>query len=284
MPAPAAVPSAAPSTDSAPRGRKRALCVGIDTYPSAPLGGCVNDATLWQQTLQALGFEVQTLFNEQAEREPLAAAIEQLFTSAADGDEIVLQFAGHGTQAPDVDGDEASGDTPGLDEALCPHDFDAGPLLLDDDLGALIDRIAPGVRLTLFMDCCHSGNNSRAAPVAGARPRSVRLTAAQKQAFLDWRAQQRPAQRSRSARPAVKRSASDPVEINFSACLSRELAWESNGHGEFTLHATRALRDGGAALAPDALYRRIVDAFGAARRQTPQMEAPPQRLGTRLFR
>lgn len=269
-------PAAAPT--SALRGKRRALCVGIDTYPTAPLAGCVNDARLWQDTLQGLGFEVQTLFNEQAAREPLAAAIERLFSGAAPGDEIVLQFAGHGTQAPDVDGDEAAGDTPGLDEALCPHDFDAGPLLLDDDLGAMIDRLAPGVRLTLFMDCCHSGTNSRVAPMAGGRARSVRLTPAQRQAFLDWRAQQ-PARRH----GAVKRAASDPIELNLSACQSRELAWESNGHGEFTLHATRILRDGGTALTPDAFYRRVVDAFGATRRQTPQMQAPPARLSARLF-
>jgi hypothetical protein len=277
-PAPAPAPSA-PAAAAAP-GRKRALCVGIDTYPSAPLGGCVNDAKLWQRTLQDLGFEVRTLFDAEARREPLATAIAQLIGEARAGDEIVLQFAGHGTQAPDLDGDEAGGDTPGLDEALCPHDFHAGPLLLDDDLGAMIDRLAPGARLTLFMDCCHSGTNSRAAPMRGGKARSVVLSAAQKQAFVEWRRTLGSGARSAAH---VKRSASDPVEVNFGACQSRELAWESNGHGEFTLHATRILGEGGAALTPDAFHRRVVDAFGTARRQTPHMEAPPARLGARLF-
>src|SRR5206468_12614070 len=38
-------------------GRRRALCVGIDRYPTAPLGGCANDAQEWGRTLQSLGFE-----------------------------------------------------------------------------------------------------------------------------------------------------------------------------------------------------------------------------------
>lgn len=276
-PAPAPVPAS--DDEGLPHGRKFALCVGIDTYPTAPLSGCVNDAKLWQRTLEGLDFDVKTLFNEEARRDSLAAAIQQHFSQARAGDEIVLQFAGHGTQAPDLDADEAGGDTPGLDEALCPHDFDAGPLLLDDDLGAMINGLASGVRLTLFMDCCHSGNNSRAAPTAGAKPRSVKLTAEQKQAFIDWRSKQ-PASRTVGA----KRSASDPVEVNFGACQSRELAWESNGHGEFTVHATKLLQAGGAALTPDTFHRRVVDAFGTSRRQTPNMEAPPERLATRLFR
>ena len=259
-------------------GRKLALCVGIDSYPTAPLSGCVNDARLWQSTLEKLGFEVKLLINEDAGRDGLVAAIKQHLGQARAGDDIVLQFAGHGTQAPDQDGDEALGDTPGLDEALCPHDFDSGPLLLDDELGAMINQVSNGVRLTLFMDCCHSGNNSRAAPTAGARPRSVKLTPEQKKAFVGWRARQS----GRRDNP-VKRSASDPMEVNFGACQSRELAWESNGHGEFTLHATALLQAGGSLMTPDAFYRRVVDAFGTARKQTPTMQAPPDRLRQRLF-
>ena len=31
--------------------------MGIDTYPAAPLHGCVADARLWQRTLKELGFD-----------------------------------------------------------------------------------------------------------------------------------------------------------------------------------------------------------------------------------
>jgi Caspase domain len=274
------------------RGRRLALCVGIDNYPTAPLGGCVNDAQLWQDTLRHLGFDVALLRNEQARRDGLAAALEAHFLQARDGDELVLQFAGHGTQAPDLNGDEDGGDSPGLDEALCPQDYAEGPLLLDDDLGAWIDRIAPGVRLTLFMDCCHSGDNSRVARTSavsltsGARSRGVSLSPGQRSAFVDWHARTASSRRAaRKASAALQRAtaAKGAIEAAFSACHSRELAWESQGQGEFTLRATQLLKNGGARLTPDEFYRRVVDDFGAQRRQTPQMKAPADRLAQPLF-
>ena len=39
---------------------------------------------------------------------------------------LVFQYSGHGTQLRALDGDETDGDTPGLDEALCPIDFADG--------------------------------------------------------------------------------------------------------------------------------------------------------------
>lgn len=259
-------------------GRRRALCVGIDTYAGAPLAGCVRDAELWREVLQAQGFEVMLLRNEQAREAPLMAALRDLLLAAAPGDELVFQFAGHGTQAPDLDGDEADGDTPGYDEALCPHDYDQGPLVVDDSLAALINQVPAGVRVTCFMDCCHSGSNTRALPVPGARARGLRLTPAQRQAYTDWRRAQ-PASR---ARP-LAREDQELVEVAFAACQSKELAWESDGHGEFTLRATRLLQQGGAAWTPDQFYARLLAAFGAERRQTPALTAAPGRLRERLF-
>ena len=278
--APAVAIKVPPTVTPAGAARRRALCVGIDTYDQAPLLGCVNDARLWGDTLGALGFEVQTLFNEQARREPLFAALQALLTEARSGDELVFLFAGHGTQAADDNGDEDGGDTPGLDEALCPHDFSSGPLIVDDEIGALLDGVAAGVSVTFFMDCCHSGSNTRAAPAPGARARRVTLTPAQQQRYLAWR---RSGAGSRSG-AALMRENRDPVEVAFAACQSRELAWESGGHGEFTLHATRRLRESGAALTPDAFYAQVLQDFGASRRQTPQLSAPPERLAQPLFR
>jgi hypothetical protein len=272
--------AAATITDSSPAGRRRALCVGIDTYDQAPLKGCVNDAHLWSQTLAALGFEVKTLVNEQARRKPLFAAMVALLADARAGDELVFQFAGHGTQAKDDNGDEDGGDSPGLDEALCPHDYSSGPLILDDEIGALVDGVAAGVRVTLFMDCCHSGSIARAKPVSGALARGVELTKAQQETYLKWRG----SLAGRRSAPALKSKDRDPVEVEFAACKSTELAWESGGHGEFTLHATRRLRESGAALTPDAFYAQVLQDFGPSRRQTPQLSAPPERLSQRLFR
>ena len=260
-------------------GRRRALCVGIDNYPTAPLLGCINDAQMWRETLQGLGFETELL--RDPTRNELFGAIERLLTEAAPGDELVLQYAGHGTQVQDIDGDEANGDTPGLDEAFCPLDFADGALLIDDDLGSLIDRVPPTARLTAFMDCCHSGTITRAiggsAPPASvnAKPRFVRATPALNASHRRWRANN----------GSTVRSAGDVVhnEVVFSACRSDQVAWESGGHGEFTLRANKVLREIGTQLTAQALNERILAAFGPNPRQSPQLEVPPSRRDDPLF-
>ena len=61
----------------------------------------------------------------------------------------------------DLNGDESDR----YDEALVPIDYDTGALLLDDDLADIYRQLPDGAVLTLFMDCCHSGTNSRFTPM-----------------------------------------------------------------------------------------------------------------------
>lgn len=277
LPAFVAAPAAATASPTA-SGRRHALCVGIDNYPTAPLAGCQNDARLWQRTLQGLGFETELLLDPT--RNNLFGAIERLFTNARAGDEVVLQYAGHGTQVDDLDGDEADGDTPGKDEALCPLDFADGALLIDDDLGALIDRLQPGARLTLFMDCCHSGDNTRfggqpgSAPPSGSRARVVRATPALREAHRRWR------ERNGSSVAAAR---GVHPELLFTACRSDQVAWESEGHGEFTLRATGVLAGGGGPFSARVLHERVLAAFGPNPRQQPLIDGPAERLDAPLF-
>ncbi|MBC7520611.1 MAG: caspase family protein, partial [Sandarakinorhabdus sp.] len=145
-------------------GRRLALCVGIDTYPTAPLGGCVNDARDWADALTRFGFAApRSLYNQNATRDAIMRQLTALVGDSRPGDVIVFQYAGHGTTVPDLDGDEAGADTPGDDEALCPYDFASGELLIDDDMRAIFRRLPDGVNLTCFFDCCHSGTITRMA-------------------------------------------------------------------------------------------------------------------------
>jgi hypothetical protein len=154
-----AVPPAVPVVTA---GRRRALCIGINQYPTAPLYGCVADAEAWQATLRQLGFnDITMLRDHEATRDAILQALTALVTTSRAGEVVVLQFAGHGTQLPDVSGDEAGGDSPGQDEAICPVDFARGAFVLDDDIGAIFTQIPPGVNVTCFIDCCHSGTISR---------------------------------------------------------------------------------------------------------------------------
>ena len=132
-------------------GKRRALCIGIDRYPTAPLGGCANDARQWRETLLNLGFEdPRLLLDGEATRSGILGNLTELIRSSRPGDVLVFQYSGHGTQLRDLNGDETDGDSPGLDEALCPIDFADGRFLIDDDLATVFDQAPAGVSMTVF--------------------------------------------------------------------------------------------------------------------------------------
>ncbi|HEY0173159.1 MAG TPA: caspase family protein [Pyrinomonadaceae bacterium] len=259
------------------RGRRRALCVGIDTYPTAPLHGCVADARTWAGELKDLGFEVSLMLNEQATRGRLLGALEELVKSSAAGDVIVFQYAGHGTTVRDVSGDEVVGNNR-EDEALCPHDFDEGALLVDDDVAEVFAGLPDGVNLTCFFDCCHSGSISRfgvgvseenEARARGARPRFVPASPALQQAHAEFRRRQGKRGLSGSRGPDSMK------QVVFAACLDSEVAWESNGQGDFTRVAAPLLR-AAQGLTNEDFSRAVVGKFGASPRQHPELDCAPR--------
>lgn len=263
----------APSTGG---GRRRAMCIGIDRYPTAPLGGCANDARAWRETFLGLGFEVPTLLlDEQATRSAIVGQLSDLIRGSRAGDVLAFQFAGHGTQLPDLDGDETDGDSAGQDEALCPVDFDQGHFVIDDDLGAIFNTIPDGVSVTVFTDCCHSGTITRfaigtptAATSAGSvKKRFVTATPEMKAAHAAFRAT---LGGSRAA--PVRGGAYDQArEVLFCACRASEEALESDGHGHFTTQATRVLAAGIGVLTNADFQNRVISAFGPNPRQNPEL-------------
>ena len=215
---------------------RRALCVGVDSYPTSPLRGCVRDAQTWGEALRGLGFKVTMLLDREATRQRVLDALHALIDSARAGNSLVFQYAGHGTQAEDFNGDEADR----YDEALVPIDYTSGALLLDDDLASVYRRLPDGVVLTLFMDCCHSGTNSRFAPIDRTSARGdegrrfLQLTPDLEEAHRQFRA---------GASTAEPTSAEEslPGVIHFAACLDNQFAYESGGQGHFTRIAAAAL-------------------------------------------
>jgi hypothetical protein len=82
---------------------RRALVVGIDDYPTAPLAGCVNDAKALEVLLAqnhdgSPNFSVRLLTSdlESITRAVLREQIERLFADAADV--ALFYFSGHGTE------------------------------------------------------------------------------------------------------------------------------------------------------------------------------------------
>jgi metacaspase-1 len=141
---------------------RKALCIGINNYPGTnmDLQGCVNDANDWATVLKARGFGVEQLVDAQATKAKMVEAMRKLIGSGESGDSLVITYSGHGTYAPDADGDEPDG----LDEALCPYDIHQGHALIDDEIHQLFAARKPGVRIVLISDSCHSGTVTRNAP------------------------------------------------------------------------------------------------------------------------
>ncbi len=263
VPAPAAAAPAAAYAAGRAGGAKRALCIGINDYPDAPLGGCVADAETWARELAGLGFEVSKLHDQEASRQAILDGIGDLMAGAVAGDVIVVQYAGHGSQVPDASGDESDA----FDEALVPHDYRTGGLVLDDELADLYDRTPAGVNLSLFMDCCHSGTNSRFAPATRARGAGLKVR------FMAAPAEVLEIHRVRGAASGPgRRSAVAHPETHFAACLDRQYAYEEGGQGWFTRNAAPHLA---AAVAAGTSHSAFLDAvrgrFPGHLDQDPQM-------------
>jgi hypothetical protein len=143
---------------------KRALLIGINQYviPGADLRGCVNDVQDMRAVLMEFGgfkrSDITVLTDKAATKKAMMAAIKSLVKSSKKGDVAFLHYSGHGSNVPDDNGDEADQ----RDEILCPSDLNWDDTLRDDWLRTTFDALPAGANLTVVMDCCHSGTNTRA--------------------------------------------------------------------------------------------------------------------------
>lgn len=256
-----------------------ALCIGIDDYPDKPLTGCVADAKLWAETLQARGAIVHTtLFNAAATKRGIIDAWQAICARAKSGDTVVIQYAGHGTQVPDLSGDESDR----LDEAWVPYDYDSGNALVDDEIGGLIDTQTPdGVSLVLITDCCNSASNTRAKSATlakNSRSRFLRLD--DKPAFVEKFTKTN----ARWSRELRARGDGEPErEIHFAGCQDHQSSFEENGHGAYTLAAVAALN----ALPAGGRYadwdQAIREKFAISGPQVPNFKALPSDAQRAVF-
>ncbi|WP_347265658.1 caspase family protein [Paracoccus sp. (in: a-proteobacteria)] len=263
-PAPAILPS---------RGMRRALSIGIDAYEGGnALAGCVADSQLWAGVFAGLGFEVATLHDGQATRAGIMAALEAMILAARPGDVLALHYSGHGTQFPDLDGDEVGDDQ---DEAFVPIDgLSHGEYLIDDDVRMLFGQLDPQVDFTFLADCCHSGTISRLSIGSGAAPRYreryIRATPEMVAAHRQMR------QGLGRTRALPQGGEERMTHLLFSACKASQTAKESDGNGWFSRAATEVLRAAREPLSNRELLRRIQARFAelgyADREQDPQIE------------
>lgn len=137
----------------------RALLVGIDAYPRAPLRGAKNDAARMRSFLQDRydlpKDQLRTLEDAAATRDAILEGLRWLLAPFEGGERGVklFHFSGHGSWKVDEDGDEPDG----RDECLVPVDHETAGFLLDDELGGLFQTSPPSDRVVLVVDACCSG-------------------------------------------------------------------------------------------------------------------------------
>ena len=133
------------------------LSLGINDYPgnNNDLQGCANDSFELSHRLRNVYYydESGLIQDTRATVARFTQAILALAAKAVAGDWVTITFSGHGTSVVCTHGDEADG----RDEAFCLYDG----ILLDNDMGRLMDAFKPGVMVTIFADCCHSGTITR---------------------------------------------------------------------------------------------------------------------------
>jgi hypothetical protein len=153
---------------------RKALCVGINVYknyPGSSLQGCVNDVDdmvgILKNYLRFTDSDIVTLKDAQATKTGIMKHLTGMVDGAKSGkySYLVYSHSGHGTQVPDLSGDEPDR----ADEAFCPYDlatrgsrWSPDHIITDDELHDLFVQLPKETLLEVFLDTCHSGTGLKA--------------------------------------------------------------------------------------------------------------------------
>jgi hypothetical protein len=156
---------------------KHALIIAIGDYPENPEEqgswsdiSSANDVPLIKGALESQKFTNFTvLINEQATKEGILTALENMRISVKKGDVVVIHFSSHGQQIMDFNGDELDG----LDESIVAYNapvhyiegYKGEEHLVDEELGdalvAIRRALGENGDLLVLVDSCHSGTATR---------------------------------------------------------------------------------------------------------------------------
>lgn len=267
-----------------------ALLVGINEYQEVgKLSGCLNDVRAVKKYLvNSPDFDVQVeeLTDQAATRKGIAAGFQNFLSQAGRNDTVLFYYSGHGTQEyADPLWDET-------DERLeCLVCYDGGAassadfLLTDKELRYLIHKIHKKTKahiVTVF-DCCHSGDNTRNAPMTKAvygdeDRRERRVTSKDGGAFPQrkWNkflfSDTIKKADIKNKKPAV--FLPQGAHIQMAACESNQVALEVSGSGIFTKTLLKTLSACGGNVSYDALRSRVRQYMRAGFAQTPRVYMP----------
>ena len=147
--------------------KNKALLVGINQYPnpSNELRGCVNDILDMEhyitETHKVYAKEnIKKLTDHKATKKEIITGLKWLLADAAPGDSLLFHYSGHGAQVPTQN---RLLEKDGLDEIICPYDFDGSPAttLRDKEFAAMFATIPKDVHFVWISDSCHAEDLSR---------------------------------------------------------------------------------------------------------------------------
>ncbi len=145
--------------------KKLYLGVGINAYAQSPLRGCVNDIQdlfkfLVEQYAFKPGDNMRLLLNERATTQTIRDRMDWMRDKAQRDDICAFQDSSHGSQVPTR---SDSGEVDGMDEIICPYDFNwDGNYITDNEIGQwVVDIRSKGAFPIVIIDACHSGTITR---------------------------------------------------------------------------------------------------------------------------
>lgn len=167
-----AAPAVAATPATPPPVSGWALFIGVDKYVATPYVGedggryvfrqlkyCVLGAREMAEALREQ-FPVQKLLlDEDVTYDSIRSAIVDWLAQLPPEADALIYFAGHGSIATDLDGDESDK----YDETIVPYDYSvAHQFVTDDDLKSWLSSVKAN-RLLMIFDSCHSGTMDKGA-------------------------------------------------------------------------------------------------------------------------
>jgi len=232
----------------------KALIIGINDYTLSPLKGCINDMTaIASYLIDNKVFkenEIRLLANNRATTYAIKQRLEWLVADIQEGDKLFFYFSGHGAQFPSRN---KYGEVDGLDEVICPYDFDwsSEKVIRDNYFVKTFARIPKDVRFIWISDSCHSGDLSDTSPYYFYKYRKNKEepyeTDGQKAKFIPqpidifWRTMTAEKEKIQRENPLTEKV------VYLSACRSNQIARDAKFgeiyHGAFTYFLMEVLKN-----------------------------------------
>jgi hypothetical protein len=269
-------------------GAKKALIVGINKYPDPQndLHGCINDINdVAEYLVDVKHFDmadVRLLADDRATKAAILERLNWLVSGAKAGDQLFYHFSGHGAQMATR---SKTGELDGLDEVICPYDFDwtDNTALRDKEYAQIFSAIPDGVQFIWVSDSCHSANLSRGV----AKPGVFKYRTMIPPADIAWR--NRSIAGKQVTLNAIAKTAKAKNLALISGCKSEQesadAVFDKRANGALTYHLLKTLKGKtGNTDSIATLVKRVNQALSKAKyEQEPQAEGSAELLAKPFF-